>query len=188
MEEDLRVKRTKKLLTLALLELMQTSPIEKISINEICDKAMVHRATFYNHFQDKNDLLNCALDELEEDMFESTIERGDYSSAKEMYTSLIVKFLDFVEENKEKFKLILSHNDEKIVSLISTTVKRSLRYLISRNKYTEDYIVPLNIIIDFFIGGMTFITLDWIQYNLYKKEELVQFFDILIDEKLFKAK
>ncbi len=187
-EEDLRVRRTKKLLIEALMSLLQEMAFEKISVNDICERAMVHRATFYNHFSDKADLFNYALDELEEEMFESTIENGNFNSAKEMYLCLIVKVFDFIEENRKKFNLILKNNSEKIVLLIATTMKRSLRYLISKNKYTQEdeYAVPLNIIIDFFMGGITFIVLDWIQHDAYKKEELIKLFEIFIDEQLFK--
>ena len=45
------------LLANSLKELAQTKPIEKITIKEITDKAGVIRPTFYNHFQDKFDLL-----------------------------------------------------------------------------------------------------------------------------------
>lgn len=32
-------------------------PFKQITINDICQSAIVHRSTFYNHFTDKNDLL-----------------------------------------------------------------------------------------------------------------------------------
>ena len=41
----------------SLKELAGTKPIEKITIKEITDKAGVIRPTFYNHFQDKYELL-----------------------------------------------------------------------------------------------------------------------------------
>ena len=41
----------------SLKELSKTRPIDKITIKEITDKAGVIRPTFYNHFQDKYELL-----------------------------------------------------------------------------------------------------------------------------------
>ncbi|MCR4830552.1 MAG: TetR/AcrR family transcriptional regulator C-terminal domain-containing protein [Pseudobutyrivibrio sp.] len=41
----------------SLKELAATKPIDKITIKEITDKAGVIRPTFYNHFQDKYELL-----------------------------------------------------------------------------------------------------------------------------------
>ena len=42
-------------------ELAQAIPIEKITIKQITDKAGVIRPTFYNHFQDKYELLEWIL-------------------------------------------------------------------------------------------------------------------------------
>ena len=41
----------------SLIELSTQKPIEKITIKEITDKAGVIRPTFYNHFQDKYELI-----------------------------------------------------------------------------------------------------------------------------------
>ncbi|MCI8556096.1 MAG: TetR/AcrR family transcriptional regulator [Clostridia bacterium] len=184
-EEDLRVRRTKKLLTEALLGLMQERAFEKISVNDLCDRAMVHRATFYNHFDDKNDLFNYALDEIEEEMLLSTIEKGNFSTSKEMYVSIITRVFDFIEVNRNRFKLIINNNSDRLIMLIATTMRRSVRYFISKNHYSQDYIVPLDIIIDFYMGGLAFIVLDWLQNNEYKKEELIKFFDMMMDEDKF---
>ena len=42
-------------------ELVLRQPIEKITIKEITEKAGVIRPTFYNHFQDKYELLACII-------------------------------------------------------------------------------------------------------------------------------
>ncbi|PGX73996.1 hypothetical protein COE31_20935 [Priestia megaterium] len=63
-KEDLRVKRTRKLLSKALLSLIENHSFNSISVKEICEEAMVHRATFYKHFNDKYDLLAYSLKEI----------------------------------------------------------------------------------------------------------------------------
>ena len=45
------------LLAKSFKELVAKTPIEKITIKQITDKAGVIRPTFYNHFQDKYELL-----------------------------------------------------------------------------------------------------------------------------------
>ena len=54
---DLRVIKTKKALSQSLYELLEKHMFTTISVNQICDNAMVHRTTFYKHFYDKYDLL-----------------------------------------------------------------------------------------------------------------------------------
>ena len=68
-KEDLRIIRTRNLLCKAFYELLEETPYEKISVIDICNKAMVHRATFYNHFEDKEHLLQFAIDEIQEELF-----------------------------------------------------------------------------------------------------------------------
>ena len=55
--KTMAARRTLKILTLALTQLLQVKPFEKISVIDICEKALVPRATFYNYFDDKYDLL-----------------------------------------------------------------------------------------------------------------------------------
>lgn len=55
--------KTKLRLQKALEELILSKSLEKITIGEICDKAMLSRQTFYHHFQDKYDLVNWVFDQ-----------------------------------------------------------------------------------------------------------------------------
>lgn len=50
--------RTKQELSKSLKELMQTVPLERISVGDIAEQAGLGRNTFYYHFQDKYDLVN----------------------------------------------------------------------------------------------------------------------------------
>lgn len=45
----------------AMKECMFSSPVEKITVKEICDTCGVTRQTFYRNFQDKYDLINWYL-------------------------------------------------------------------------------------------------------------------------------
>ncbi len=56
-KKDIRIKRTQKLLSNALLSLINSHSFDSISVIDICEEAEVSRATFYVHFKDKYDLL-----------------------------------------------------------------------------------------------------------------------------------
>ncbi len=186
-KEDLRIKRTKKLLCTALMDLMQNTSFDKLSVNEICEKAMVHRAKFYNHFNDKNDLLNYALDNLQEELFEKSIEKETYNSQKEMYMALIECVIDFMIENRQKLVLIFRNSPEKMAFFVSSTIKLSIRYLLGKNKYKHEHLLPVDIIVNFFTGGVTMIGIDWLESQKpYTKTEILNFFDIILNENMFK--
>lgn len=186
-KEDLRVVRTRVLLCRALFELLETIPYEKITVQDICSKALVHRATFYNHFEDKNKLLEYAIDEIKENLFESTIEKETYSDPKEMYMNLISKVLDFTKENQKQLLLILNNNSyEKAYMLLLTTIKRSIRYLTSKNQYKQNFALPNKVLIDFLSGGITNLGIEWITAsNPCTKEEMLKYFDLLLNDKIY---
>jgi AcrR family transcriptional regulator len=63
-KEDRRVQRTQRLLREALVALIREKGFEALSVQEIIDRANVGRATFYAHFDNKEDLLASGFDEL----------------------------------------------------------------------------------------------------------------------------
>ena len=60
---DLRIRRTRSLLSNALVALMQEKSIDKITVQEVLDRAAVGRSTFYLHYRDKDDLFLCVLED-----------------------------------------------------------------------------------------------------------------------------
>lgn len=52
---DLRVERTYALLTKAFTDLLDEKSLAEMSVSELCEKAMIRRTTFYDHFTDKYD-------------------------------------------------------------------------------------------------------------------------------------
>ena len=58
---DLRVRRSRESLIDALCKLTKDRPLQKISVREITEEAMVNRSTFYAHFVDKYDLFRIAI-------------------------------------------------------------------------------------------------------------------------------
>ena len=65
---DLRIIRSKHSIKKAFIELLNEKGYEKITIQDIADKAMINRNTFYLHYQNKPDLLNRSMDELLEEL------------------------------------------------------------------------------------------------------------------------
>lgn len=63
MNEDLRVQKTKKAIHDAFFELLQEEPFEKITINQISQRAMIGKGTFYYHYTDKYDLAEKLIQE-----------------------------------------------------------------------------------------------------------------------------
>ena len=63
-KEDLRIVKTKAALARAFFEILEVTPYEEVTVNELCEKAEVRRATFYKHFKDKSDFVTSMIREI----------------------------------------------------------------------------------------------------------------------------
>ncbi|RNB89722.1 TetR family transcriptional regulator [Brevibacillus fluminis] len=68
---DPRVYRTHQLLRKALIELMEERDFEQITVQDITERATIKRATFYLHFDDKQDFIHKYIRELLEQLKEN---------------------------------------------------------------------------------------------------------------------
>jgi AcrR family transcriptional regulator len=62
--EDLRVRRTRKLLQQAFIECTIEKGFAALTVRDITERAMVNRSTFYRHYLDKYDLLEQYINEM----------------------------------------------------------------------------------------------------------------------------
>ncbi|GHO97832.1 TetR family transcriptional regulator [Reticulibacter mediterranei] len=63
-QTDLRIRRTHKLLQEAMIALIAERGFDAITVGDIADRAMVNRATFYRHYEDKYDLVAKIFEEM----------------------------------------------------------------------------------------------------------------------------
>lgn len=68
---DLRVMKTKKNIRDAFLELRKNHSLEEIKVNALCEKAMINKTTFYNHYQDIYELSEELEAEVLDDFFDN---------------------------------------------------------------------------------------------------------------------
>lgn len=74
MGEDLRVIKTKRAIREAFLKLRASYPLERMSVRDICNAALVNKSTFYHHYTDVFDL----SDKLENETLASCFEGFPY--------------------------------------------------------------------------------------------------------------
>ncbi len=90
---DARVRRTRDALGDALIALMQEKPFERVTVQDVLDRAHVSRSTFYSHYSDKDDLLMSDAEEFFESVSNVLSVRGDKSDrvfpVKEFFAHLI---------------------------------------------------------------------------------------------------
>ena len=70
-KEDLRIVKTKASLYRGLMTLMKNKTFENIKVSEICSASLINRSTFYDHFNDKFELLQSMLSDMKEELIQS---------------------------------------------------------------------------------------------------------------------
>ncbi len=131
--EDLRVRRTRKMIQEALINLTVEKGYPNITVQDIADRAMINRSTFYRHYLDKDDLLVQYMDEVtalttEDDIAADKLRPGD----KEVPTGLI-KLLRHIQQHSEFYRVMLSANGHPVVTdRLRRNAEDRFRYLLMR--------------------------------------------------------
>ena len=89
-------------ITDAIIELLKTTPFEKISINEITSKAGVGRATYFRNFSSKTEAITFKVIT----MWSVWCEKNGQSPEDQLTFKNSVDFFNFSYENKELYKIL----------------------------------------------------------------------------------
>ena len=103
-KEDARIVKTKAKLLLRFRELLAEKPLEDITVNEICEKANVRRATFYKHFADKYAFLKYLVGSLRHDFDRSLPKKKRPNETSAYYVEYIYAIIRFISENEAIIK------------------------------------------------------------------------------------
>lgn len=104
---------TQKYLTEALIELMDTINVHKITVIMLCKKAQVNRSTFYSHYTDMNDFLFKILKDMTSGILEA--EPGLSSNPTQMLNKkngykYYCTWFTYVHANHTFFKKMMGPN------------------------------------------------------------------------------
>lgn len=116
-----RVMLTKQLIRGALLKMLKTCNINKISILKLCQIAGINRTTFYNHYGSQYDVLNEIADIYIQSTSFTVI--NDLSMGKSIDESL-THVLQYIKDNLEFVKLIISQDNYDLIANIKTSLPK----------------------------------------------------------------
>ena len=169
--EDLRTIKTKKNLYDALILLMKQTNFENIKVADICKYALVNRSTFYNHYQDKYDLLDDMLTNLKNKIFNL----DNYQDIKSYYLSFFSTVLDYINEHKKSFTDILINNKNGI--MIDILLNKLVKDILDNTKLKEKEIV-----VKFYLGGTIYLITEYLNQDKYTKKDILDYLDKLIQD------
>ena len=118
---DRREARTLGMIREAFLDLLKKKPIEKISIGELCEKANVHRSTFYRHYTDIYALMDCIYDDAYHEIFTSfasTLQRGTYDFDHIGY-NMILAVCTMTEQKQKHYRMLLFSRNSPLIQRLA---------------------------------------------------------------------
>ena len=151
-------RRTLKNLQKSMIEMMQTQPIEKISVMDLCEHAMVPRATFYNYFEDKYDLLHFCWQQLEAEMkpvFQELNEACD-DGCGDGINKLTEKIISHVMGDMKKWQKIRRANihDILVPDLFNYMASQALTIMRKNPEYFERCTMPLDLLAYYYASSI----------------------------------
>ena len=100
---DLRILKTHKALCDAFFHMLEEKKFEDITVNELCERSMVRRATFYKHFADKYEFFAFFIREIQ-DSFNTDIK--EYKKEENPCSYYVYLFKNSVRLLKEHQKIV----------------------------------------------------------------------------------
>ena len=158
---DLRVKKTRTSIINAFIQLRSKKPLEKITVKELAELAMINKATFYLHYKDIYDLSDSLEEELIQNVLNNITDADNFSeqlingliAQGELFTILLSdtrnnNFANKLEKEIKKFIFNNSPqyaNDKKIDIALSYAIQGSYHAFINNNN-TYDTTSIVNIL------------------------------------------
>ena len=166
----------------SFISIARKTPIEKITIKEITDGAGVIRSTFYNHFQDKYELLEWIVKCKLLGSVDVLIENGMIKEA------IIVVGRNIMHE-KEFFKNAIKHTGQNsFESIIERCIYETFMEFYFTNPSAHNarnpWITPTTIS-GYFAHALTYIFVTWINSDMaVRPEDMAEIYAYIEDKSL----
>ena len=176
---DRRVQRTRQLLKEALVSLILEKGYQKITVQDIIDRANVGRSTFYAHYRDKDDLLLSGFDELAHDL-NRHMRAPQPPDSEPGHLLHSLEFFIHACGNKELYiAMAESGGGELIFDIARQHMQNHIEYHLRQMPSIGDEI-PIPVITNFLAGSLLSMITWWLEQSLpYSPEEMNEMFNTL---------
>lgn len=153
---DLRIKKTYLLLHNAFTQLLEEKRFEDFTVNELCDRAMIRRATFYKHFADKYEYYTFYLREICETFNDQLAPDVEVNEVNAYSLHMCRELLRFVKKHERLVKNALdSSMFPTLLSILLEQIRSDTLHILRRvngtNNLTE---LQMEGMAAFFSGGV----------------------------------
>lgn len=160
----------------SLRTLMMRMPFEKITIKDITDEANVIRTTFYNHFQDKYDLLDWIY-------YEYYIKPSNQLIENNMLLEAFTLMIKNMEKDKEFLLKATRGNKESMRDVMFRSYKDAVVKMVEAIDLDLPSINPLftnELVAEYYANNVTFVVLKWIDMDMkVPSDKVVELFQTM---------
>ena len=161
---DRRVRRTRKLLHDAFLELVIEKGYEKTTIQDILDRADVGRSTFYVHYRDKEALLTASFDGMR-DQLEGELAEISATSAVDVALPAALLF-EHAYRNQRVYRALCGRQGGALVQRYQRRLIGDLLRKHLRPPFTQTGTgVPADVAAEFYASAALGLLVWWIDHD-----------------------
>ena len=143
----------------AMFSLLCEKSFEEIAVGELCEKAMLPRATFYNYFEDKYDLLEYCFMTVHKQLDSGFQVAG---SCVDRMNALMENCIDFLDGNMEAVRAILKNNPPNLylINQIRFYLLSNMAAAFKNNPDSHRFMVPREMAANLY-SQVILIILEW---------------------------
>ena len=167
-QTDLRVRRTHKLLWEALMVELSERTIEEITVSDICERAMVHRTTFYKHYEDKYALLEQGIRQMYDDLLAEEEHMPPNAYSVEHPPPYFIRLFEYAAEHQQFYKLMvcgegIGRFQKLLKEYIAEVVSAKVRELPQGNQHLA---VPIEMHAHYISGAALSLLAWWLEHDM----------------------
>jgi AcrR family transcriptional regulator len=179
--EDRRVRRTRRALQEALRDLMLQKPYDRITVQDVLDRADVGRATFYAHFRDKDALLMSEFEAMREALHEhlATFPRTQEHASDPGIGVARAVFEHAAARRGEYRALVRSRSGGTILKFahqeLTSLMREHLGDAVAHGRFKP--VVPVEVTAEYVAGALLSVLIWWLDHDVpYPAEEMGRMF------------
>lgn len=161
-KNDRRSRLTRQMIKESLLELLKEQPISKVTVKQLCERADINRATFYNHFYDTRNV----LEHIEEEYCKSIKDEVVNAIGSNNISSFILNILTEMKSDKNLSQIFKCENTKpgfvrKIINMAHDLIISHWSKLFKVNAKEK-----LEYVYSFMTTGSISVINEWLKNNL----------------------
>jgi AcrR family transcriptional regulator len=161
-QADRRVQRSKQLLYSALMSLVGEKSFDKITVQDILERANVGRTTFYAHFQSKEDLFLSSHDHIV-----NAISCSFFSEEGTLRTEPspdLIAFLALSQQSRDMYFYLTGGSDRgEILRLLKERIAQQLAAQLDELFNEDDSVIPFSVLAQHVASSIVSVSSWWME-------------------------